>query len=65
MAAENVKDALDELSTTRYKDFIPETEDEVEAIAEFEHALRWHTTKQSMGHSQRCLVLQQLLEFQN
>ena len=38
MAAENVKDAIDELSTTKYKDFIPETEDEVEAIAEFEHA---------------------------
>ena len=38
MAAEAVKDALGELSTTRYKDLIPETEDEVEAIAEFEHA---------------------------
>ena len=38
MAAESVKDVLDELSTTRYKDLIPETEDEVEAIGEFEHA---------------------------
>ncbi len=38
MAAESVRDAIDELSTTRYKDLIPETEDEVEAIAEFEHA---------------------------
>ena len=38
MAAESVKDALDELSTTRYKNLIPETEDEVEVIAEFEHA---------------------------
>jgi len=38
MAAESVRDALDELSTTRYKDLIPETEDEVEAMAEFEHA---------------------------
>ena len=37
-AAESVKDALDELSTTRYKDLVPETEDEVEAIGEFEHA---------------------------
>ena len=37
-AAESVKDAVDELSSTRYKDLIPETEDEVEAIAEFEHA---------------------------
>jgi V/A-type H+-transporting ATPase subunit C len=37
-AAESVKDALDELSSTRYKDLIPETEDDVEAIAEFEHA---------------------------
>ena len=38
MAAESVKDVIEELSTTRYKDLIPETEDEVEAIAEFEHA---------------------------
>jgi len=38
MAAESVRDAIDELSTTRYKDLVPETEDEVEAIAEFEHA---------------------------
>ena len=38
MAAESVKDALDELSITRYKDLIPETEDEVEAMGEFEHA---------------------------
>ena len=38
LAAESVKDSLDELSTTRYKDLIPETEDEVQAIAEFEHA---------------------------
>ena len=38
MAAESVKDALDELSTTRYKDLIPETENEVEVMGEFEHA---------------------------
>jgi len=38
MAAESVKDALDELSTTRYKDLIPEIEDEVEVMAGFEHA---------------------------
>ena len=38
MAAESVRDAIDELTTTRYKDLVPETEDEVEAIAEFEHA---------------------------
>ena len=38
MAAESVKDALDELSITRYKDLIPETEDEVEAMGKFEHA---------------------------
>ena len=37
-ATENIPDALDELSSTRYKDLIPETEDEVEAIADFEHA---------------------------
>jgi V/A-type H+-transporting ATPase subunit C len=38
IAAESVNDAIDELSTTKYKDLIPETGDEVEAIAEFEHA---------------------------
>ncbi len=38
MAAESVKDALDELSTTRYKELIPETENEVEVMGEFEHA---------------------------
>ena len=38
VAAESVKDALDELASTKYKDLVPETEDDVEAIAEFEHA---------------------------
>ena len=37
-AAESVKDALDELASTKYKDFVPETQDDLEAIAEFEHA---------------------------
>ena len=49
MAAEAVKDALDELSTTRYKDLIPETEDEVEAIAEFEHAFEMEYYKSING----------------
>jgi V/A-type H+/Na+-transporting ATPase subunit C len=38
-AAESVNDALDELSSTRYKDLIPDEEDEVEAISKFEHSL--------------------------
>ena len=29
---------LDELASTKYKDLVPETEDDVEALSEFEHA---------------------------
>lgn len=36
MAAESVKYALNELSTTTYKDLIPDTENELDAISEFE-----------------------------
>tara|TARA_B100000929_G_scaffold290223_1_gene283120 strand:+ start:998 stop:2044 length:1047 start_codon:yes stop_codon:yes gene_type:complete len=44
-AAESVNDALDELSSTRYKDLIPEEEDEVEAISKFEHSLEMEIYK--------------------
>ena len=36
MAAASVKDALNELSNTKYKDLVPQSEDEMDAISEFE-----------------------------
>ena len=48
-AAESIKDALDELSSTRYKDLIPETENDVEIISEFEHSLEMATYKAVNG----------------
>lgn len=38
MAAATVKDALNELSNTRYKNLIPESENELDAVAEFERS---------------------------
>jgi len=38
VAAESVKDALNELTATTYKDLVPQTESEIDAISEFERA---------------------------
>jgi len=38
MAAESIKDALNELTNTRYKDLLPQTENEIDAITEFERS---------------------------
>ena len=38
MAAGSVRDALNELATTKYKDMIPQIENELDAVAEFERA---------------------------
>ncbi len=38
MAAATVRDAFNELSSTKYKDLIPQVENELDAIAEFERA---------------------------
>ncbi len=38
IAAESVKDALNELSNSTYKDLIPQTENEIDVISEFERA---------------------------
>lgn len=38
MAAGSVRDALNELATTKYKDMIPQMENELDAVAEFERA---------------------------
>jgi len=38
VAAESVKDALGELTNTTYKDLVPQTESEIDAISEFERA---------------------------
>lgn len=39
MAAGSVRDALNELSTTRYRDLVPQTDNEMDAVAQFERAL--------------------------
>ena len=38
MSADSVKGALDELASTRYSGLIPQTENDIEVISEFEHA---------------------------
>ena len=38
MAAATVRDAFNELSSTKYKDLVPQVENELDAIAEFERA---------------------------
>lgn len=38
IAASSVKDAFNELTSTRYKDLIPQSENELDAISEFERA---------------------------
>lgn len=38
MSADSVKGTLDELASTRYSGLIPQTENDIEAISEFEHA---------------------------
>ena len=38
MSADSVKSALDELASTRYRELIPQTENDIEMISEFEHA---------------------------
>ena len=38
MAAATVRDAFNELSSTKYKELIPQTENELDAVAEFERA---------------------------
>jgi len=38
MAAGTVRDAFNELSNTKYKDLVPQVENELDAIAEFERA---------------------------
>jgi V/A-type H+-transporting ATPase subunit C len=38
ISSDSVKSVLDELSVTRYRDLIPQTEDSIEAISQFEHS---------------------------
>jgi V/A-type H+-transporting ATPase subunit C len=38
MSADSVKSIFDELASTRYRELIPQTENDIEAISEFEHA---------------------------
>lgn len=38
ISADSVKSIFDELASTRYRELIPQTENDIEAISEFEHA---------------------------
>ena len=48
MAAETVRDALNELAGTKYKSLVPQTENEMDAVAEFERALERETYAASL-----------------
>ncbi|MGH1566003.1 MAG: V0D/AC39 family V-type ATPase subunit [Nitrosopumilus sp.] len=50
MTAATVRDAFNELSSTKYKDLVPQVENELDAIAEFERAFEmsiYHTSLRS------------------
>ena len=50
MAAVTIRDAFNELSSTKYKDLVPQVENELDAIAEFERAFEmsiYHTSLRS------------------
>lgn len=38
ISSDSVKGVFDELATTRYRDLIPQTEDEMDAVSQFEHS---------------------------
>lgn len=42
MAAASLRDAFDEISTTRYRELVPQAENELDALAEFERAFEIH-----------------------
>ena len=48
MAAETVRDALNEVAGTKYKSLVPQTENEMDAVAEFERALERETYAASL-----------------
>jgi V/A-type H+-transporting ATPase subunit C len=49
MAAASIRDAFNELSSTKYKDLIPQVENELDAIAEFERAFEMLIYKTSLS----------------
>ncbi|MDH3361347.1 MAG: V-type ATPase subunit [Nitrosopumilus sp.] len=49
MAVATVRDAFNELSSTKYKDLVPQVEDELNAIAEFERAFEMAIYSSSLG----------------
>ncbi len=49
MAAGSVRDAFNELSNTKYKDLVPQVENELDAIAEFERAFEIAIYKASLN----------------
>ena len=49
MTAATVRDAFNELSSTKYKDLVPQVENELDAIAEFERAFEMSIYHTSLG----------------
>ncbi|WP_316506920.1 V-type ATPase subunit [Nitrosopumilus sp.] len=49
MAASTVRDAFNELSNTKYKDLIPQSENELDSVAEFERAFEMLIYRTSLG----------------
>ncbi len=49
ISAGSIRDAFNELSTTRYKDLIPQVENELDAIAEFERAFELSIYRASLN----------------
>jgi V/A-type H+/Na+-transporting ATPase subunit C len=43
ISSDSVRSVLDELASTRYRDIVPQTEDNMEAVATFEHAFEMAT----------------------
>jgi len=45
ISSDSVRSVLDELASTRYRDIVPQTEDNMEAVSAFEHAFEMATYK--------------------
>ncbi len=52
IATPSIRDALNELSSTSYRDLVPQTENDIDAISEFEHAFEmaiYHKAKNTFS----------------
>ena len=65
IAAATIRDAFNELSNTKYKNLIPQSENELDAIAEFERAFEMAIYQTAIKSFTKMFSLQQLLELPN